>query len=62
MSSQEVNLLFSHCVGNKGNVKAWPDALGGIHGQVDVRRPSLFCEKCPDMEPIPFLNFEPEVS
>ncbi|XP_076814212.1 sushi, von Willebrand factor type A, EGF and pentraxin domain-containing protein 1-like isoform X2 [Clavelina lepadiformis] len=49
MSGEEVASLYLNCVGNKGTVKAWPDALGGIVGQVDLIKPPSFCQACPDI-------------
>ena len=62
MTTDEIAKLFSYCVGNKGTVKAWPDALGGIIGQVQVTRPSKFCGNCPEITPVDHLNVHASVS
>jgi len=62
MTDDEIHKLFSYCVGNKGTIKAWPDALGGIIGQVQVTRPSIFCDDCPEIMPSPYINVNATVS
>lgn len=44
--------LFLNCIGNEGNIVAWPDALGRTIGEVQVVRPQSLCKPCPE------LNFD----
>ena len=56
MTDNEVTELFGYCAHNKGTVKAWPDALGGIVGLVEEVRPPFFCKNCSNIEPTSYLN------
>ena len=62
MEADEIDRLFSFCAGNKGTIKAWPDTLGGIIGQVQVTEHSMFCGDCPEIVPNPHINVETLVS
>lgn len=62
MTASDVNLLHNLCVDNQGTVKAWPDSLGGIVGQIQIVRPQSFCSPCLEFEPAPHVNIEAIVS
>ena len=62
MRVDEVNLLYDYCVDNEGTVKAWPDALGGIMGQIKIIRPASYCTPCPEIELTSHINIEAPVS
>jgi len=53
MTHRQVASLFLNCLENKGNVKAWPDALSAQIPPIFISRPATFCRSC---EPIPSVN------